>query len=151
MPRPHDAGTDSAAGTVLVADNDRAVSGLLTEVLVRSGLRVVHAYDGHAAASMARDPVIRAIVCDLDMPGASGLEVLASLADLPTPPAAVVVSGYLDADVRAKLARLPFVRRVFAKPFDLRAFAACVQEACAAAAPAVERGADAGEAGRSTC
>jgi CheY-like chemotaxis protein len=151
MQRPHDAGADTrtpaaGAGPVLIADNDRAVSSLLTEVLVRSGLRVVNAYDGDEASAMVGDPSIRVIVCDLDMPGASGLEVLESLNTRPSPPDAVVVSGYLDADVRARLARLPFVRKVLGKPFDLLAFAAFVRSLHSGAAPTA-----AGEAAAPPC
>ncbi|HEX6811099.1 MAG TPA: response regulator [Planctomycetota bacterium] len=119
---------------VLIADNDRAVSGLLTEILVRAGLSPVHAYDGHTAGIMARQPGLRVIVCDLDMPRVSGLEVLESLRDLPNPPRAVVVSGYLDADVRERLGKLPFVRHVLSKPFDLQSFAERVQQLVAEAA-----------------
>jgi CheY-like chemotaxis protein len=118
---------------VLIADNDRAVSGLLTEILVRSGLSPIHAFDGHTAAIMARQPDLRVLVCDLDMPGASGLEVLESLRDLPKPPCAVVVSGYLDADVRKRLGKLPFVREVLSKPFDLLRFAERVRQLAAEA------------------
>ena len=113
--------------TVLIADNDRAVSGLLSEVLQQSGLHPTHAYDGHEARQLARDVAIRVLVCDLDMPGASGLEVLESLADLPDPPKALVISGYLDARIEARLRELPFVHDILRKPFDLLVFAAVVR------------------------
>lgn len=111
------------APLVLIADNDRAVSSLLGEVLARKGMRVAHAYDGEAAAAMAREPDVAVLVSDLDMPKRHGLEVLASLVDLPTPPPVIVVSGYLDRAIEAQLGRLPFVRAVLRKPFDLFAFA----------------------------
>lgn len=114
--------------SILIADNDRAVNGLLSEVLARFGLDVRQAFDGHTASAMARDPQVRLLVCDLDMPGASGIEVLESLVDLSAPPLVVVVSGYLDAGVRARLAALPFVRDALSKPFDLLAFAERVRD-----------------------
>ncbi len=114
--------------SVLIADNDRAVNDLLSEVLARFGVPVCQAFDGRAASAMARNPEIRILVCDLDMPGASGIEVLESLADLARPPLAVVVSGYLDSGVRTRLAALSFVRAVFGKPFDLLSFAERVRE-----------------------
>src|SRR5262245_61708890 len=80
---------------------------------------------------MARQPGLAVVVCDLDMPGASGLDVLESLRDLPKPPPAVVVSGYLDADVRKRLDKLPFVREVLSKPFDLLLFAERVRQLAA--------------------
>ena len=108
---------------VLIADNDTAVSGLLTEVLVRCGLSVRHAFDGEAARQMAREPLVRVLVCDLDMPRLSGIEVLESLGDLPVPPRAVVISGYLDAAVQERLQALSYVCEILRKPFDLLEFA----------------------------
>lgn len=113
--------------TVLIADNDRAVSGLLTEVLAQTGLNTRNAYDGDEASRMARHDEVRVLVCDLDMPGASGLEVLESLRDLPNPPKSVVISGYLDGSIEQRLRALPFVQEVMRKPFDLLVFAAIVR------------------------
>lgn len=118
--------------SVLIADNDRAVNGLLREVLEQRGLCVRQSFDGQDAMAQARAADVAVLVCDLDMPGASGAEVLESLADLPSPPPAIVVSGYLDAATRARLTALPFVRDLFGKPFDLRAFAERVRELAAA-------------------
>jgi len=112
---------------VLIADNDTAVSGLLTEVLVRSGLSVRHAFDGEAAREMAREPLVRVLVCDLDMPRLSGIEVLESLATLPVPPQTVVISGYLDAAVQERLQALRYVCHILRKPFDLLEFAGKVR------------------------
>ncbi|MCK5941611.1 MAG: response regulator [Planctomycetes bacterium] len=113
--------------SVLIADNDRAVSGLLTEVLHQSGLRPSHAYDGHEARRMAHEPGLGVLVCDLDMPGATGLEVLESLRELADPPRVMVISGYLDAGIEEQLRAMPFVREILRKPFDLLRFAAVVR------------------------
>ncbi|MBM3963175.1 MAG: response regulator [Planctomycetes bacterium] len=120
--------------TILLADNDRAVSSLLVELLKRFGVTAVPAYDGEDAKVRGREPGLAAIVCDLDMPRASGVEVLESLADLPAPPPAIVISGFVDEAVRARLARLPFVRAILRKPFDLLAFARTVRSIAEAAA-----------------
>jgi len=134
--------------TVLIADNDRAVSGLLTDVLKQSGLQMMHAYDGDEASRLGRDDRVRVLVCDLDMPGASGLEVLESLRDLPEPPLSIVISGYLDNTIEARLRALPFVREVLRKPFDLLVFAAVVRRLAAVAETAAaspERGTSQGQ------
>ena len=107
---------------VLIADNDHAVSSLLVDVLARHGLDTVCAYGGEAAGKLALDPRVCVMVCDLDMPKRTGLEVLEALPagrSLPT----VVVSGYLDAAVEARLAGFDFVHAVLKKPFDLFVFA----------------------------
>lgn len=121
---------------ILIADNDAAVSSLLTEVLVRLGLQVRHAFDGEVARSMARDPSVGVLICDLDMPRVSGIEVLESLASMSRPPQAIVVSGYLDAAVQDRLVGLPYVRELLRKPFDLLDFA----DRVSAMAAAFERG-----------
>jgi CheY-like chemotaxis protein len=108
---------------VLIADNDNAVCSLLVEILVRRGLDVGQVADGEAALMAVRDPSVRVLVCDLDMPRASGLEVLAGLGDRPSAPAAIVISGYLDAALYERLSAIPAVRTILRKPFDLLAFA----------------------------
>src|SRR5688572_12752443 len=125
---------------VLVADNDHAVSALLTQVLERNGCTVTQAFDGEQAKAKAVDPAVRVVVCDLDMPRVAGIEVLEWLSRQPQPPAAVVVSGYVDGAVVERLRALPCVRSVQRKPFDLAAFASLVRRladhAEAAAVPA---------------
>ncbi len=121
---------------VLLADNDGAVSALLAEVLTRAGLVVEHAYDGEQAKAKVRAPGWGVLVCDLDMPRASGIEVLESMRDLPVVPPAIVISGYLDESISRRLGRLPWVRDVLKKPFDLMEFVRRVQELVASGAPA---------------
>ena len=120
---------------VLVADNDHAVSGLLRDVLLRTGLTVRQAFDGEVAREQARAPDVKVLVCDLDMPRLSGIEVLESLANLASPPQAVVISGYLDSAVRLRLGALGFVREVLRKPFDLLGFAEKVRAIAVGGAP----------------
>lgn len=122
--------------TVLIADNDRAVSGLLSDVLQRYGLQLEHAYDGEEAWRLARSGSPDVLVCDLDMPGRSGLDVLESLRELDAPPTSVVISGYLDASIEERLRALPFVEQVFRKPFDLLVFAGAVRRLASRAAAA---------------
>lgn len=122
--------------TVLVADNDTAVRGLLAEVLARVGLSVRQADDGESALAMAGEPGLAGMVCDLDMPRRSGLEVLEELARRGVTLPAVVVSGYLDEAIDERLRRLPAVREVLRKPFDLLGFAARAREHFRAALPA---------------
>jgi DNA-binding response OmpR family regulator len=113
--------------SVLIADNDHQVSGLLSEVLKQIGVTPSHAYDGDEARRMAQEPGLDVLVCDLDMPGASGLEVLESLRALDRPPLVVVVSGYLDARIEAQLRTMSYVQEVLRKPFDLLGFAGIVR------------------------
>jgi len=121
-------GSRLSAPLVLIADNDRAVSALLTEVLARTGLAVQPVYDGETARLRARDRDVAVLVCDLDMPRLSGIDVVESLAELADPPQVVVVSGYLDGAIQQRLSALPYVRGVLPKPFDVLAFAKRVHQ-----------------------
>ena len=91
---------------------------------------------------MAMEPGVEVLVCDLDMPGATGLEVLESLRGLDRQPLVVVISGYLDAKIEAELRTMRFVKEVLRKPFDLLGFAAVVRRLLALA-----RQADGGRVG----
>ena len=102
-------------------------------------MRVVTAYDGEAAARLAHDARIDVLVCDLDMPKRTGLEVLESLAAADVAPTTVVISGYLDRHIEARLYELPFVRAVMRKPFDLFVFGDCVRDLAAGGRPRVGR------------
>lgn len=71
--------------TVLIADNDSDVSDLLRDVLQRRGLHVERCFDGEAASTMVRELAVQVLVCDLDMPRASGVEVVDGLSDMASP------------------------------------------------------------------
>jgi two-component system nitrogen regulation response regulator GlnG len=112
---------------VLIADNDEAVSGLLVEVLRQSGISPEQAFNGLEALKRCQAGDLKVLICDLDMPGATGLEVLESLRGLEQAPQVVVISGYLDASIQQQLVGMPFVRETLRKPFDLMVFAATVR------------------------
>ncbi len=108
---------------VLVADNDVAVSALLTEVLSRQGLSIVTVGDGRAALETLDRERVDLLVCDLDMPGLGGREVLQDLEHRAAAPPALVISGFLDPVVERQLQAMRTVRGVFRKPFDVIEFA----------------------------
>lgn len=112
-----------ASGTVLIADNDAGVNGLLQEVLRKRGLRTEAVYDGADALGRLLQGGVSLLVCDLDMPTLAGHELLTHLASIPGAPPAIVVSGYVDEATEAQLRALPVVRGVLAKPFDVFEFA----------------------------
>lgn len=111
------------SGTVLIADNDAGVNGLLQEVLRKRGMRTEAVYDGADALGRLLQGGVSLLVCDLDMPTLAGQELLAHLASIPGAPPAIVVSGYVDESTEAQLRALPVVRGVLAKPFDVFEFA----------------------------
>jgi len=119
--RPDAAGQMSdahARKTVLVVEDDEAVSSLLVALLEDRGYAAVPALDGRSAIELARKLCPHLITLDLALPGTDGHEVLENLKanpetrDIPV----VVISAFtqiLPAGDRKKLAYL------LGKPFDV--------------------------------
>jgi DNA-binding response OmpR family regulator len=116
---------------LLVADDDDSLRALLALALGRAGYRVSQAADGmeaidRLAGSGARTPCrFAAIIADIRMPGLSGLDVLTVLrcACVETP--VILMSAFVDADVRAE-ARALGAAGVFPKPLNLDALTTAV-------------------------
>ncbi|MBK8976436.1 MAG: response regulator [Planctomycetes bacterium] len=115
--------SDGAAPRVLIADNDRNVTAILREFLLRRGLDVVLAEDGGVAMALLEAEMFDLFVCDLDMPVLGGDEILERVRQDRTGPPVVVISGYIDDDEEGALLAHPLVERVLRKPFDLPGFA----------------------------
>lgn len=107
-----------ARKTVLVVEDDEAVSSLLVALLEDRGYVAVPAMDGRSAIELARKLSPHLITLDLALPGTDGHEVLENLKsnpetrDIPV----VVISAFtqiLPAGDRKKLAYL------LGKPFDV--------------------------------
>jgi two-component system, OmpR family, alkaline phosphatase synthesis response regulator PhoP len=85
-------GADGASRTVLVADDDDAVRGLIALALARGALAVVQAGDGDEALALARGVRPALAVLDVQMPGRDGIAVCRALkGDLLTAATPVVV------------------------------------------------------------
>jgi len=66
--------------TVLVVDDDRVVSHLVSSLLREKGYKTLAAFDAvQALMSAKRAPPVDAIVLDVNMPGGSGEETLRKL------------------------------------------------------------------------
>jgi CheY-like chemotaxis protein len=85
--------------TVLVADDQEAVRGLVRTVLERCGFRVLLARDGAEAVEVFRREQgrIRVVVLDRTMPQLSGPEALRALRAIAPAVGVIMTSGY-DAD-----------------------------------------------------
>lgn len=106
---------EGSHGTVLVADDDALVRGVLRLALTRAGYEVVEARDaGEAlAAAMAHDPAL--VVLDINMPGGTVHETLGSLRErCPTLPV-LVLSGESHPPADLEMANSDFAR----KPIEL--------------------------------
>ena len=97
--------SDSVVSKILVMDDEDSFRQVITKFLSQRGFAVVAAADGKAGVRLAAETLPDLIVCDLNMPGLTGHEVLAALrhdpklADIPqTQPRQVRQSMNLGAD-----------------------------------------------------
>ena len=74
-----DTGSDGAALTVLVVDDDPAVHDVLTATLARKGYRVLHARDGAQALDILRKTPADVVTLDVMMPNVDGWTVLGTM------------------------------------------------------------------------
>jgi len=107
-----------APETVLVVDDDAAVCRLMELAVELGGRDAVRAGSAREALEVLRVHRVALIVTDVQMPNASGLDLLAALSATIDPPPVLVVTGQPDpATIRA--AGLLGARKVIAKPFSL--------------------------------
>lgn len=62
-------------GTILLAEDDRALSALITDFFTAAGIAVMPVYDGAAAIAAAAEHRFDLLVLDVMMPAYTGLEV----------------------------------------------------------------------------
>ena len=94
--------------TILIADGDRVLTGLLTARLRRDGFKVVVAFDAMQAIMIALRNPPAAVLLDVNMPGGTGMQVLRQLRNstktnrVPI----IVVSGSLEPATEQKVREL---------------------------------------------
>jgi CheY-like chemotaxis protein len=71
--------TDSAVSKILVIDDEESFCQVIIKFLSQQGFEVVAAPDGKAGVGLAAEKLPDLILCDLNMPGMDGYEVLAML------------------------------------------------------------------------
>lgn len=109
---------DSGRGTILVVEDDAAISDVISTALDASGYDCRCAYSGSEACLLIEGGfAFDAAICDLMLPGASGEEVLAAIraqGDVPV----IVASAKGDVSQRVALLR-EGADDYLVKPFDL--------------------------------
>jgi CheY-like chemotaxis protein len=98
---------------VLYVDDEPVLCRVFERVLRRTGADVRTFTDPEAALAFLDEHPVAAVVCDYRMPGMTGLEVLERVSEgVPF----FLVSG--DLGITERVADLPRVTGVFAKPFQ---------------------------------
>ena len=123
LPDPADDGASPAAGAgqlILLVDDEPAILGVVSRILLRAGYRVVTAEHGAAAVKVAaeRGPhALGAVVTDMAMPVMDGEATIAALRALDPGLPILASSGHASIDDRAT-ALAAGAARFLAKPFE---------------------------------
>ena len=105
---------------ILVLENDAGVALLLCQVLSSRGYRVERAETGpQVLERLERGGPVDLLISDLFLSGMGGLEVILALEERGLALPVLVVSGYLENSVKARLQACPSGRGWLKKPFDL--------------------------------
>jgi len=83
-------------GCILVADDDRALSDSLFDVLTRRGYQVVVANSGEEAVNKARGETFDILLLDMKLPHSNGLEVYRRIKPLQTNLVTIIMTGYAE-------------------------------------------------------
>jgi len=105
--------------TVIVADNDSMMRGLLRTVLARSGRTLLLCADGIEAVELASQTLATLVLLDLRMPRMGGIEACMQIRGLPryaTVP--IVILTVFDGDSLKRRALKAGATSFLAKPFS---------------------------------
>jgi len=119
-----------AREAILIADDDKAVVMLVSELLRKNGFHVVPAYDSMQAMVGARQTKPRLVILDISMPGGSGMDVLKKLKTMSTTKQipVLILTGNTDAKMKDLCMDLG-AADYLAKPVDLPALLAAINGA----------------------
>jgi PAS domain S-box-containing protein len=106
------------SGTVLLVDDDEGVRAFGVAALLRCGLTVLTASDGHEALEVyaRRADEIDVVVLDRTLPGSAGDDVLSAIRRIRPDAGVVLMSGYAEkpaADPHAVVAAAGFLHKPF--------------------------------------
>jgi putative two-component system response regulator len=104
-------------GTVLVVDDDDAIRHMIARILARSGYACSEAPDPAAALTLADEIPFDLVMCDVNMPGGSGLGLVRDLRERHPDIAVLMVSG-MDDPKTAALAIDSGAYGYIVKPFE---------------------------------
>jgi DNA-binding NtrC family response regulator len=129
---------------VLVVDDDRGIREMVALALASRGHDVFRAESATAARAVTARERLDLVVCDIYMPGPTGLDLLADLQCLASPPKVILMTARGTVET-ATLASRTGAFDYLAKPFDVSVLLERVDAAlapAAAPAPAPEVGPD---------
>jgi two-component system response regulator (stage 0 sporulation protein F) len=117
---------DAPKATILLAEDDSAFRALLAGVLRDDGYEVIEARNGGEVVDYVSFSLLQPGLCeradlvitDINMPGLSGLDVMATLEHTRCLPKTIVITAFGSAEVHERAKALGALA-VLDKPFDL--------------------------------
>ncbi len=103
---------------ILIIDDAECIRDSCCQVLTKAGYRVETAVNGEVGLAKAREIGPDVVLVDLDMPGASGLEVMDRLNEVNRGIIKVVVTGNTSIDLEEEIIRKRRALSYLAKPFS---------------------------------
>jgi len=113
---------------ILVVDDEEAIRGAIGRILSRADYRHFEASDPNTALGLADLYPFALVLCDINMPGGSGLKMLRALRRLHSDIAVVMVTGMADKGTAGRAAEFGASGYV-TKPFEAKDILASVTNA----------------------
>ena len=105
--------------TVIVADNDSMMRGLLRTLLAQPGRTLLLCVDGLEAVELATQTLVTAVLLDLRMPRLGGIETCMQIRELPRyARVPIVILTVFDGDALRRQALKAGATSFLAKPFS---------------------------------
>ena len=103
---------------ILIIDDEECIRDSCCQVLTKAGYRVETAMNGEVGLAKAREIGPDVALVDLDMPGASGLEVMGRLNEASPGTVKIVVTGNTSIDLEKEIIREGRALAYLTKPFS---------------------------------
>jgi EAL domain-containing protein (putative c-di-GMP-specific phosphodiesterase class I) len=118
------------AGRILVVEDDRGLLEAYSDVLLEHGFRIAAACDGHAAVRMLGSASFDAVLTDVYMPEAGGLELLRSVRERDVDLPVVLVTGNPSLETAVQAVEMGALHYLM-KPVSGEELVRCVRDAVA--------------------
>lgn len=106
------------SGTIIIAEDDAYIRGLISRLLTKSGYRVLESADPEEAIRFASQESDFMLVTDIVMPQMNGYELAAKLGEKKTNLRVLFISGYQDRSFIVPEQDLPAKNLFLEKPFS---------------------------------
>ncbi|MEN8223020.1 MAG: PAS domain S-box protein, partial [Acidobacteriota bacterium] len=106
-------------GTILIADDERSIRTLCSNILTKSGFNVISAINGDDAVKKFTENSneIALVLIDMTMPGKNGIEVMREISAIRPGIKAILSSGYTKSEAIKNFSRIGF-REFLPKPYS---------------------------------